>query len=663
MPRILQPDATVLDRFTIVEQVTAGGQSIGYHGKDQEAPPDEPWHRNVFVKQYHDLIAGSEEAMGLPQHFEVLRKRLSENENLVCLPRGVGEEANSVIAVYPWVEGETLRDRMEEGLEEADYLRTVFGLTKAVRVLHEKGVAHLDLKPSNIVAQRGRGEKLFIRIIDFDTAQIDGEGLRKATMVTPLYSSPEHYFPEEYGLVSTKSDIFTLGILLFELLFKQHPFNETYDYPQAIENEVFSVPASNYHREVVEEIMACLSARPSDRPTAGQLLYMLNQHYDTDLKAESPEDRFEPSGDQYYVQLSSQKKTNFRRTYYESIGLDWNELRGSDVTRFEGVLLRLVPDGNGCWLGVASNTLPVALQGEVLEEGNWMRLNSEQMLKIGDAEFNLAVKEVSPSSGKSEEEYGLDEADGKVGEQQVKEGSTYVGKVKNIVDYGAFIEIKPGVVGLLHISEICQENVEDVKKYLNIGDDVQVKLLNVERNKEEYSLTHKPFSNVYESNESDGETYVQSRIVVDGSSLCYDSDIFISLDILLNFLLEIRGGFDVWPYFDSRTRGKMEEEEDEVLLKLHRKIPNFCIVWSTKADPFVLQRADEIGARVVTNDKYDEYRDEYPWIEEQPERLVRHQLVGNKLEIPKMYSGDNFSVSVRNDTKAMADELIRHLGH
>jgi polyribonucleotide nucleotidyltransferase len=56
-------------------------------------------------------------------------------------------------------------------------------------------------------------------------------------------------------------------------------------------------------------------------------------------------------------------------------------------------------------------------------------------------------------------------------------GETYKGKVKNIVTFGAFLEILPGTDALLHISEIAHERVENVEKYLKQGDEFEVKVI------------------------------------------------------------------------------------------------------------------------------------------------------------------------------------------
>jgi polyribonucleotide nucleotidyltransferase len=62
-------------------------------------------------------------------------------------------------------------------------------------------------------------------------------------------------------------------------------------------------------------------------------------------------------------------------------------------------------------------------------------------------------------------------------------GKTYLGKVVRIADFGAFVEIFPGTDGLLHISEISENRVKNVRDELNEGDQILVKVLALEGNK------------------------------------------------------------------------------------------------------------------------------------------------------------------------------------
>ena len=59
-------------------------------------------------------------------------------------------------------------------------------------------------------------------------------------------------------------------------------------------------------------------------------------------------------------------------------------------------------------------------------------------------------------------------------------GKTYHGKVVSILDFGAFVEILPGKEGLLHVSEIAWTKTENVADVLKVGDEVDVKLLEID---------------------------------------------------------------------------------------------------------------------------------------------------------------------------------------
>src|ERR1700757_4733135 len=62
-------------------------------------------------------------------------------------------------------------------------------------------------------------------------------------------------------------------------------------------------------------------------------------------------------------------------------------------------------------------------------------------------------------------------------------GKTYLGKVVRIAEFGAFVEIFPGTDGLLHVSEIAEHRVKEVKDELREGDQVLVKVLAIEGNR------------------------------------------------------------------------------------------------------------------------------------------------------------------------------------
>src|SRR5690625_1124969 len=63
----------------------------------------------------------------------------------------------------------------------------------------------------------------------------------------------------------------------------------------------------------------------------------------------------------------------------------------------------------------------------------------------------------------------------------IEVGSKVQGKVTGITNFGAFVELKAGKTGLVHISEVADNYVKDINEHLSVGEEVEVKVINVEK--------------------------------------------------------------------------------------------------------------------------------------------------------------------------------------
>ena len=75
--------------------------------------------------------------------------------------------------------------------------------------------------------------------------------------------------------------------------------------------------------------------------------------------------------------------------------------------------------------------------------------------------------------------------------KEIEVGEVYTGKVKKIVKFGAFVELKKGTEGLLHISEIAHERTNSVDDVLKVGDTVEVKVIDISDDTGKISLSRK----------------------------------------------------------------------------------------------------------------------------------------------------------------------------
>jgi hypothetical protein len=149
----------------------------------------------------------------------------------ICALHDVGEDGSSIFLVMEHVDGQTLAQRLEDGPMPVPLaLRVAIGIADALDHAHRHGVVHRDLKPANVMLTRDG-----VKLLDFGLAKLkerDEEAAREVTkshyltevgtiVGTAAYMSPEQI---EGAELDARSDLFSFGVVLFEMLVGRRPF-------------------------------------------------------------------------------------------------------------------------------------------------------------------------------------------------------------------------------------------------------------------------------------------------------------------------------------------------------------------------------------------------------------------------------------------------------
>ena len=249
-----------VSHYKIIEEVGRGGMGVVYKALDTTLD------RTVALKFLPAEFSGSTEEK---QRFLQEAKAASALDHAnICTVYEVGEtDDGQMFIAMGFYEGETLKETIRKGqLPLQDAIRLGIQIARALAKAHEREIIHRDIKPANILVTREGDAK----ILDFGLAKLRGQAmLTKAgtTLGTAAYMSPEQARGEE---VDARTDIWSLGIVLYEMLAGRSPFAS--DYEQAMVYQILNddpAPLRQSRPEVSAElesvIQRCLAKDPSDR--------------------------------------------------------------------------------------------------------------------------------------------------------------------------------------------------------------------------------------------------------------------------------------------------------------------------------------------------------------------------------------------------------------
>jgi len=224
-PCIAERPGTQIGPYELVEEIGAGGMGIVYMALQKE-----PVRRKVALK----IIKPGMDTREVIARFAAEEQALvlMDHPNIAKVLDADSTESGRPYFVMELVNGVTLTQYCDDNnLTTRERLELFVQVCHAVQHAHQKGVIHRDIKPSNILVTLHDGAPV-PKIIDFGIAKAINQQLTANTVYTgdgqligtPLYMSPEQ--AERSGLdIDTRSDIYSLGVLLYELLTGGTPFD------------------------------------------------------------------------------------------------------------------------------------------------------------------------------------------------------------------------------------------------------------------------------------------------------------------------------------------------------------------------------------------------------------------------------------------------------
>lgn len=208
---------TTLGRYEVMKELGRGAMGIVYLGKDPKI------NRQVAIKTLR-----FEEQMDEEQTKSVKERFFREAESAGNLTHpniirifDAGEDQDVAYIAMELLEGQDLKAHSEKGnlLPIRKVVELVTQVAEGLDYAHKQGVVHRDIKPGNIMLLKDGS----LRITDFGIARIQATSKTAtgAVLGTPAYMSPEQVNGKK---ADGRADIFSLGVMLYELLTGQKPF-------------------------------------------------------------------------------------------------------------------------------------------------------------------------------------------------------------------------------------------------------------------------------------------------------------------------------------------------------------------------------------------------------------------------------------------------------
>jgi serine/threonine protein kinase len=257
---LLETGEVLAGRYEILQLLGEGGMGAVYKAQDREL------NRPVALKLIRPELAANPSIVARFKQ-ELLLSQQVTHKNVIRI-YDLGDSDGVKFITMEFVEGQDLRELIvkKKKFSPDEAVEIVKQVCRALEAAHGVGVIHRDLKPQNIMRDKtGR-----ILVMDFGMARtVEGDGMTQtgALVGTMEYMSPEQALGKD---LDQRSDLFAVGLILYELLTGKMPFKAESALASLIKrNQERAMPVSDHDgtipRPVSDIVSKCLERDPGQR--------------------------------------------------------------------------------------------------------------------------------------------------------------------------------------------------------------------------------------------------------------------------------------------------------------------------------------------------------------------------------------------------------------
>jgi serine/threonine-protein kinase len=267
---------TIVERYTIRRLIAVGGMGVVYEAEQLLGEH----HRTVAIKMLRPELSHDEVVVSRFNRECGIVAQLSHQNTVQVFDFGAAEDGTLYIAME-YVRGQSLATLIGSGkIAVSRTLGIVEQMCNALHEAHELGIVHRDLKPDNVILTQHGPQPDFVKLLDFGIAvrlSAGGQHETKLTQQGIILGTPPYMSPEQFtgAPVTRQSDVYSLGIIIYEMLTGQLPFAADNPWTWA-QRHLTSIPPdlpADIPTAIATTIRAALAKDPAQRPRTALEMY------------------------------------------------------------------------------------------------------------------------------------------------------------------------------------------------------------------------------------------------------------------------------------------------------------------------------------------------------------------------------------------------------